>query len=96
VPFNGPNAGHDRRGMKHVERRKDCDSEGSSPQAPALRPLDPDMIRFVEALAIADARRDHLAAAHTTAIDGRAAKDLNSQVEASTNDSRSHLRSILD
>ena len=64
------------RGMKQVEKRKDCDSEGGGPQEPALRPLDPDMIRFVEALAIADARRDHLASAQTTAIDGRAAKDL--------------------
>jgi hypothetical protein len=82
--------------MKRVEERKDCDSEGSRPQARALRPLDPDIIRFVEALAIADARRDHLAAAQTTAIDGRTAKDPSSKVEDSTNDSRSHLRSILD
>jgi hypothetical protein len=52
-----------------------------------LRPLVPDIIRFVEELAIADARRDHLSAAQTTAIDGRAATDLSSQVEASTNDS---------
>jgi hypothetical protein len=81
--------------MKQVEKGKHCDSEGSRPQAPALRPLDPDMIRFVEALAIADARRDHLAAAQTTTVDGRAANDL-SQAKASTNDSRSHLRSILD
>ncbi|HMA73238.1 MAG TPA: hypothetical protein VKP67_17405 [Xanthobacteraceae bacterium] len=65
-------------------------------QAPALWPLDPDIIRFVEALAIADARRDHLTAAQTTAIDGRAVTDFSAQVEASTNDSCSHLRSILD
>ena len=82
--------------MKRVGKSKDGDSEGSRLQAPALRPLDPDIIRFVEALAIADARRDHLTAAQTTAIDGRVAKDLSSQVEASTNDSCSHLRSILD
>jgi hypothetical protein len=81
--------------MKRVEKREHCDSEGSGPQAPALRPLDPDMIRFVEALAIADARRDHFAAAQMTTIDGRAANDL-SQAKVSTNDSRSHLRSILD
>jgi hypothetical protein len=82
--------------MKQIGKNRDCDREGSSLQAPALRPLDPDILRFVEALAIADARRDHLTAAQTTAIDGRAATDLSSQVEASTNDSRSHLRSILD
>ena len=82
--------------MKQVGKSKDCDSEGSRLQAPALRPLDPDIIRFVEALAIADARRDHLTAAQTTAIDGRGATDLSSQVEASTNDSCSHLGSILD
>ncbi len=82
--------------MKRVAKSKDRDNESSGRQATALRPLDPDIIRFVEALAIADARRDHLTAAQTTAIDGRAAKDLSSQVEASTNDSCSHLRSILD
>ena len=82
--------------MKRVEERKRRDSEGGRPQAPAMRPLDPDIIRFVEALAIADARRDHLGAAQTTAIDARTAKDPRSQVEDATNDSRSHLRSILD
>jgi len=82
--------------MTQVEKGKNCESEGSGPQAPAVRLLDPDVIRFVEALAIADARRDHEVAARTTTIDGRATKDLSSQVEASTNDSRSHLRSILD
>ena len=82
--------------MERVGKSKDGDSEASRLQAPASRPLDPDIIRFVEALAIADARRDHLAAVQTTAIDGRAATDLSSQVEASTNDSCSHLRSILD
>jgi hypothetical protein len=95
-PFDDANAARDPREMKQVEKRKHCDSKGSSPQAPALRRLDPDVIRFVEALAIADARRDHLVAAQMTAIDGRAAKDLSSQVEASTNDSCGHLRSILD
>jgi hypothetical protein len=82
--------------MKQVGKSNDRDSEGGRLQAPALRPLDPDILRFVEALAIADARRDHLAAAQTTAIDGRAATDPSSQVEVSTNDSCSHLRSILD
>jgi hypothetical protein len=82
--------------MRRVEKGKHYGNEGSTAQALAMRPLDPDMVQFVEALAIADARRDHLTAAQTTPIDGRAAKDLSAQVEASTNDSCSHLRSILD
>jgi hypothetical protein len=95
-PFNVPITAHDPRGMKQVEERKRRDSEMSRPQAPTMRPLNPEIIRFVESLAIADARRDHLAAAQTTAIDARTAKDPSSRVEDSTNDSRSHLRSILD
>ena len=82
--------------MKRIVEGNDCNSQGNRLQAPALRPLDPDIIRFVEALAIADARRDHLVAEHATGIDFRAAKALISQTEASTNGSRSHLRSILD
>jgi hypothetical protein len=31
-------------------------------RATAQKPLDPDLVRFVEALAVADARRDHYAA----------------------------------
>ncbi len=39
--------------------------------------------------------RDHLAAANTTSV-GDAVRNPTSQAEASTNDSRSHLRPILD
>lgn len=81
--------------MKQVGKSKDCGSEGGSLQAPALRPLDPDIIRFVE-LAIADARRDHLVAANTTSVGDRGARNLSYQAEALTNDSCSHLRPILD
>ena len=82
--------------MDEASKGKDRNSGGSRLQARPLRPLEPDIIRFIEALAIADARRDHLAAEQTTPIDARAAKDLISRTEASTNDSRGHLRSILD
>jgi hypothetical protein len=36
------------------------DNGATSPRR--LLPLDPDLVRFIEALAVADARRDHLAA----------------------------------
>jgi hypothetical protein len=89
-------ATHHWRGMKQVEKRKGCDNARSTPQAPALRQLDADIIRFVEALAIADARRDHLAAAKTALVPDDAATNHSSQTVASTNDPRSHLRPILD
>jgi hypothetical protein len=78
------------------EKSKERTGDRGSLQAPALRPLEADVIRFVEALAIADARRDHLAASQSTAIDCSGGRYLSSQAKASTNDSRSHLRPILD
>ena len=89
-------ATHDWRGMKQVKKRKDCDNAASSPQAPVLRWLGADLIRLIEALAIADARRDHLSAAQAALKRDGAANDLSSQTGASTNDPRSHLRPILD
>jgi hypothetical protein len=82
--------------MKQVEKRKSGESQRGHPQTPALCPLDADIIRFVEALAVADARRDHLVAANTTSVGDRGGRNLSSQAEASTNDSRSRLRPILD
>jgi hypothetical protein len=79
--------------MEPTGKRKSFKA-ATSAQAPALRQLDADLIRFVEALAIADARRDHLS---TTALprDG-AAENPGSQTAASSNDSCSNLRSFLD
>ena len=85
-----------RRGMKQVGKRKNCGNGTSGPQVPGLRQLDADLIRFVEALAIADARRDHLAEAHAPSARDHTAKNSRSQTGASTNDPRSHLRPILD
>jgi hypothetical protein len=82
--------------MKQVGKGKNCDNGTSSPQAPALRQLDVDLIRFVEALAIADARRDYLAAAQQPSATDSTARSPSSQIGASTNDPRSHLRPILD
>ena len=58
--------------------------------------LDPSLVQFVEALAIADARRDHLAfnppPPEQEAIDGT--RKL--QAGVSKNDARRRLRKILD
>jgi hypothetical protein len=76
------------------DKNKESVDDRGGLQTLAPRPLDADVLRFVEALAIADARRDHLSAAQT-AMDCSAGGDLRS-AQASTNDPRSHLRSILD
>jgi len=54
------------------------------------RELDPVLIKFVLALAIADARRDHLAMIDP-ASDG-----VGTSAGLSTNDARSHLCTIFD
>jgi hypothetical protein len=78
--------------MKPTGKRKEFKA-ATSAQAPALRQLDADLIRFVEALAIADAKRDHLA---TTALlrDG-AARNPGSQTAASTDDPCCNLQIAL-
>ena len=60
----------------------------------AMRPLDPELVKFVETLAIADAKRDHFA------LSGPASKRIpdaaGTRAGSSTNDTRSHLRTIFD
>jgi hypothetical protein len=60
----------------------------------APREVDPVLVKFVEALAIADARRDHLA------MNGPASKQnpdaVSTSAGLSTNDARSHLCTIFD
>ena len=82
--------------MKQGRKRKDRNRETRQASGHALRPLNVDIVRFVEALAIADARRDYLAA--TQAASGRegATRKFNSRTGASTNDPRSHLRPLFD
>jgi hypothetical protein len=67
--------------------------DGVSKNAPS-RELDPVLTKFVEALAIADARRDHLA------MNGLASKQNSDAASTpaglSTNDARSHLCTIFD
>jgi hypothetical protein len=82
--------------MKQVRKRKDGDKEARRALAPALRPLDADIIRFVEALAIADARRDYLAATQAASVREGTTGNLNSRTGASTNDPCSHLRPLFD
>jgi hypothetical protein len=60
----------------------------------ALRPLDLELVKFVETLAIADAKRDHFA------LSGPAPKRIphaaGTRAGSSTNDTRSHLCTIFD
>jgi hypothetical protein len=60
----------------------------------AMGSLDPELVKFVETLAIADAKRDHFA------LSGPASKRIpdaaGSRAGSSTNDTRSHLRTIFD
>jgi hypothetical protein len=81
--------------MKQAENTTGTEpgSSGASRTA-TLRPLDPELIKFVETLAIADAKRDHLA------LSGPALKRIadaaNLRAGSSTNDTRSHLCTIFD
>ena len=69
--------------------------DGDSPKSRAT-PIDVSLIQFVEALAIADARRDHLAFGllppGMEMIDG----SRTPQAGASNNDARRRLRKIFD
>jgi hypothetical protein len=60
------------------------------------KPLDMSLIQFVEALAIADARRDYLALNDPIARKEAAGGRRTLQAGVSTHDARSRLRKILD
>jgi hypothetical protein len=81
--------------MKRVDKPKNRVCSAGGTDACALRQLDQDVVRFVEALAIADARRDHLAAMRQASTIQGAEETPSSQTEA-RHDSRSHLRPLLD
>jgi hypothetical protein len=68
---------------------------GTSSKARA-KPLDISLIQFVEALAIADARRDYLALNDPIARKETAGGHRTLQAGVSTHDARSRLRKILD
>jgi hypothetical protein len=68
---------------------------GASIKARA-KPLDMSLTQFVEALAIADARRDYLALNDPIARKEAAGGRRTLQAGVSTHDARSRLRKILD
>lgn len=80
--------------MKHAENATGTEPGNSASGNVALRQLDPALIKFVETLAIADAKRDHLA------LSGPASKRIpdaaSTWAGSSTNDTRSHLCTIFD
>jgi len=80
--------------MKQAEITTGTKPGNSASGNVALRQLDPVLIKFVEALAIADARRDHLVSS------GLASKRTHDAAStwagSSTNDARSHLCTVFD
>ena len=80
--------------MKQAEITKGTEPRNSASEDVALRQLDPVLIKFVEALAIADARRDHLASSGLAAKRNHDA--AGTSAGSSTNDARSHICTIFN
>jgi hypothetical protein len=80
--------------MKNAEIMKGTELGNSASENVALRQLDPALIKFVEALAIADARRDHLASSGLASKGNHDA--ASTRAGSSTNDARSHICTIFD
>jgi hypothetical protein len=80
--------------MKRAENTTGTEPGNIASRIVAMRPLDPELVKFVETLAIADAKRDHFA------LSGPALKRIpdaaGTRAGSSTNDTRSHLRTIFD
>jgi hypothetical protein len=80
--------------MKQVGNKTGTEAGKSASRAVPMRPLDPDLLKFVETLAIADAKRDH------SALSSPAPKRLpdaaGTRAGSSTNDTRSHLCKVFD
>jgi hypothetical protein len=75
-----------------IKKRRTNESGASGPDP---RPLDLSLVQFVEALAVADARRDHLDL--SDAVTRRETGGLGAlQAGGSAHGARSHLRKILD
>jgi hypothetical protein len=81
--------------MKWADIKKSFKEEPGGVSKTHWRPLDQSLVQFIEALAIADARRDHLALSDP--ITRHEAGGQQAWLAgASTNDASSHLREILD
>jgi hypothetical protein len=80
--------------MKRAANTTGTEAGNIASRIVATRRLDPDLVKFVETLAIADAKRDHFA------LSGPAPKRIpdaaGARAGSSTNDTRSHLRTIFD
>jgi hypothetical protein len=81
--------------MRWSDIKKSFKEELGAASKAHRRPLDHSLVQFIEALAIADARRDHLALSDPITRQEAGAQRV-CQAGASTNDTSSHLREILD
>jgi hypothetical protein len=81
--------------MKWEDIKKSFKEEPGAASKAHRRPLDHSLVQFIEALAIADARRDHLALSDPITRQEAGGQRV-WQAGASTNDAGSHLREILD
>jgi hypothetical protein len=80
--------------MKQAEIITGTEPGNSASENVALLQLDPVLTKFVEALAIADARRDHLAS--NASASKRIPDAASSSAGSSKNDTRSHLCTVFD
>jgi hypothetical protein len=81
--------------MRWEDIKKSFKEEPGAASMAHRRHLDHSLVQFIEALAIADARRDHLALIDPITRQ-KAGGQRVWQAGASTNDASSHLREILD
>ena len=78
-----------------MKRAKTREAFYRAPRCATSRELDPDLVKFVEALAIADARRDHLVERKRlmkSHLNAAIKKRINGSVE---DEARSNLCSVL-
>jgi hypothetical protein len=80
--------------MKQAEIMTGTEPGNSASENVALLQFDPVLTKFVEALAIADTRRDHLAL--NASASKRIPDAASTSAGSSTNDARSHLCTVFD
>lgn len=82
--------------MKEAEIRKTPQLERGASRRATPRELDLALLEFVEALAIANARRDHLILSGLAATSDLDVANIDHTNEINKNEARSDLRSVLD
>lgn len=80
--------------MKHAGNTTGMETDNRAARTVAMRPLDPELLKFVETLAIADAKRDHFAL--SSPAPKRIPDAAGTRAGSSKNDTRSHLCKIFD